>query len=133
VTERPGFTRVGQASQWKRRRGRRVVVDGAAVAVFRDGSRWIALDDTCPHMGASLADGRWDGEQLQCSWHEWRYDVGTGRCSVRPWAVVRVHEVAVEDGDVFVKLVPRPSEPTPPGTDDDPEWLDWDPARFFRK
>lgn len=128
----PGWTRVGKAKLWKRGRGRRVEVDGAPVAVFYDGSRWSALDDTCPHMGASLADGRLFGGKLQCSWHEWRYDLATGRCPVRSWARVRVHEVAVRDGAVYVRLTLGEIARTPPD-DPDPEWLDWEPERFFRK
>ena len=64
--------------------GRQVDLDGTKIAVFWDGARWFAVDDTCPHMGASLSDGRLFGDQLQCSWHEWRYDTTTGRCPLRP-------------------------------------------------
>src|SRR5262249_54705397 len=54
----PDWVRVGDVAQWIKGRGRRVDVGGAPVAVFWDGSRWIAVDDTWPHMGASLAEGR---------------------------------------------------------------------------
>ena len=128
---------VGDASLWKRGRGRQVEVEGVPVAVFRDGERWIAVDDTCPHMGASLADGRLLGGELQCSWHEWRYDTTTGRCPVRPWATVRVHGVAVRDGIVWVRLAPAPAPAPPerPGGEaaHDDEWISWDPARYFKK
>jgi nitrite reductase (NADH) small subunit/3-phenylpropionate/trans-cinnamate dioxygenase ferredoxin subunit len=125
--------RVGDASLWIKGRGRQVRVDTEIVAVFFDGARWFAVDDTCPHMGASLADGRLFGNELQCSWHEWRYDTITGQCPVRPWAKVRVYDVEVKDGGVWVKR-PEPQEPPPPAPeDDDPEWMGWDPAKYFRK
>lgn len=128
------WIRVGDAARWVKGRGRRVDVDGQPVAVFWDGTLWTAVDDTCPHMGASLADGRLFGSELQCSWHEWRYDRTTGQCPVRPWARVRVHEIRVEDGGVWIRR-PEPEPPPPaagePG--DDPEWLDWDPERYFKK
>ena len=50
--------RVGDVARWVKGRGRQVDVAGVKVAVFWDGVRWMALADTCPHMGASLADGR---------------------------------------------------------------------------
>lgn len=125
------WVRVGDAGSWVKGRGRRVEIDGAPIAVFWDGASWTALDDTCPHMGASLADGRLFGNELQCSWHEWRYDRTTGQCPVRPWARVRVYEVRSDAGGVWIK---RGAEGPPPNNDpeDDPEWLNWDPARYFR-
>jgi len=131
VTGSP-WIRVGDAAQWVRGRGRRVEVAGVPVAVFWDGAAWTAVDDTCPHMGASLADGRLFGSELQCSWHEWRYDRTTGQCPVRTWARVRVHDVRIADGGVWIKEPERePPKSTPPA--DDPEWLDWDPSRYFKK
>jgi nitrite reductase (NADH) small subunit/3-phenylpropionate/trans-cinnamate dioxygenase ferredoxin subunit len=127
----PEWIRVGDVAQWVKGRGRRVDVDGSPIAVFWDGARWIAVDDTCPHMGASLADGRLFGGELQCSWHEWRYDTTTGQCPVRPWARVRVHDVRVgADGVWVLRPEPPQAEDGPP---EDPEWLDWDPERYFKK
>jgi nitrite reductase (NADH) small subunit/3-phenylpropionate/trans-cinnamate dioxygenase ferredoxin subunit len=127
------WVRVGDVALWVKGRGRKVDVDGQPIAVFWDGATWTALDDTCPHMGASLADGRLFGGELQCSWHEWRYDRTTGQCPLRPWARVRVHEVRTDAGGVWIK---RPEPPPPPQageSEDDPEWLDWDPERYFKK
>lgn len=134
MTDGRDWVRIGDAAAFPRGRGRQVVVLGAPVAVFRDGDRWIALDDTCPHMGASLADGRLLGPELQCSWHEWRYDVATGRCPARSWARVRVHDVEVRGDAVWVRLVPalEAPEPRPDPEPDDPDWLRWDPDRYFK-
>lgn len=127
------WVRVGDAAQWAKGRGRKVDLEGAPVAVFWDGALWTALDDTCPHMGASLADGRLFGNELQCSWHEWRYDRTTGQCPVRPWARVNIYEVRVEDGGVWIKR-PEPGPPAPEGNpEEDPEWLGWEPDRYFKK
>ena len=97
------WVRVGDAALWKYRRSRQVDVGGVKVAVFRDGDRWVAVADMCPHMGASLADGRLEGEQIQCSWHEWRYDVHTGQCPIREWAKVRVYSVERRGDGIWVK------------------------------
>jgi nitrite reductase (NADH) small subunit/3-phenylpropionate/trans-cinnamate dioxygenase ferredoxin subunit len=125
------WVRVGDAARWVKGRGRQVDVAGTAVAVFWDGQQWIAVADTCPHMGASLADGRLIGSELQCSWHEWRYDTTTGQCPLRSWARVRVYETKVEAGGVWIKG-PGEAPPVEPASDDDPEWLSWDPKRYFK-
>jgi len=126
------WVRVGEAARWVKGRGRRVDVAGVAIAVFWEGKRWIAVDDTCPHMGASLADGHLVGSELQCSWHEWRYDTTTGQCPLREWARVRVYETKIEAGGVWIK-VPPPAEQGPAPSEDDPDWLTWDPSRYFKK
>ena len=127
------WIRVGDVALWVKGRGRKVEIDGQPIAVFWDGASWTALDDTCPHMGASLADGRLFGGELQCSWHEWRYDRTTGQCPLRPWARVNVHEVRVEGGGVWIKRSEPPAPPKAGEPEDDPEWLDWDPERYFKK
>lgn len=48
---------------------------GIEIAVFRKNSGEVAaLDAYCPHMGAHLAEGKVDGEQLRCFFHNWRFD-----------------------------------------------------------
>ncbi len=125
------FVRVGRLDDFRVGRGRRIEIEGTPVAVFRTKDRVIALDDTCPHMGASLADGTLRDGTVQCSWHEWRYDLETGRCPVRPWAVVRIHRVRVEAGEVLVET-PEPLPAEPPA-DDGPDWEPFDPERHLKK
>lgn len=57
---------------------------GRDLAVFRgtDG-RVRALDAYCAHMGAHLALGRVEGNELRCFFHRWRYDA-SGRCTDIP-------------------------------------------------
>ena len=89
-------------------------MDGVRIAVLRDGDRFVAVADACPHMGASLADGRVEGGAVVCAWHGWRYDTATGRGlpPSRPWACVRVHEVRVEGDRVLVRR-PEPVREAP--------------------
>jgi phenylpropionate dioxygenase-like ring-hydroxylating dioxygenase large terminal subunit len=47
-----------------------------------DGSVFVARD-TCPHRGAQLTLGTFDGVTVQCPYHGWRFDT-TGRCVHRP-------------------------------------------------
>lgn len=135
MSERGEWTAVGRADLWVEGRGRAVECGGVTVAVFRHKGRWIALDDKCPHMGASLAAGFVAGDEVQCSWHEWRYSIETGQCPLRPWAKVRVWEVKVEGGEVWLRAPEPESPPEPPRKEheDEPEWLSWDPARYFKK
>lgn len=41
--------------------------------------RVAAFTDTCPHRGAQLSLGEFDGDTLRCGYHGWEFDI-TGRC-----------------------------------------------------
>ena len=123
------YVKVGEVGQFKKARGRVVELDGVKVAVFWTGDRYIALEDACPHMGASLADGKLQGSQVVCHWHCWEYDVETGQSQRRSWARVSVYEVKVDGEDVLLR---RPGPPPSAGIDKEPEdepWMSWDPPK----
>jgi phenylpropionate dioxygenase-like ring-hydroxylating dioxygenase large terminal subunit len=44
----------------------------------------FALQDACPHRGMPLSCGHFDGAQLECSYHGWRFDPHTGQCQLIP-------------------------------------------------
>ena len=125
----PDWTKVGRASDWILGRGRAVNVAGKIVAVFRTAQGFVAFQDACPHMGASLSDGLLHGEDVICFWHQWRFNVHTGVTRERDWACLERYEVRETDGELWIRVPdpPAPSKPEP-----DPEWLDWDPTRYFK-
>ena len=45
--------------------------------------RVFALRDICPHRGIPLSFGRFDGREVECCYHGWRFD-GAGRCTAIP-------------------------------------------------
>ncbi|MCU0541766.1 MAG: aromatic ring-hydroxylating dioxygenase subunit alpha [Oscillatoriaceae cyanobacterium Prado104] len=52
-----------------------VMLLGRNLAIYRGFSnRVVAVDAYCPHMGAHLAEGKVDGDDLRCFFHNWKYD-----------------------------------------------------------
>jgi phenylpropionate dioxygenase-like ring-hydroxylating dioxygenase large terminal subunit len=45
-----------------------------------DGGRAFAMRDACPHRGIPLSYGKFDGKNLQCSYHGWKFDGCSGQC-----------------------------------------------------
>ncbi len=43
----------------------------------------FALRDICPHRAVPLSCGRFDGQEVECCYHGWRFDQ-SGRCTVIP-------------------------------------------------
>src|SRR5271157_4285120 len=44
----------------------------------------FALRDACPHRGMPLSHGRFDGQQVECSYHGWKFDAHSGQCQLIP-------------------------------------------------
>lgn len=46
--------------------------------------RPFALRDACPHRGMPLSCGWFDGQQVECSYHGWKFEPHTGQCQLIP-------------------------------------------------
>ncbi len=82
-------------------KGRRIEVEGLAIAVFNAGGRFYAIEGTCLHAGGPLEEGRLDGTIVTCPWHEWHYDLTDGSCGLHRDAL-RCFPTRVVDGVVEV-------------------------------
>ena len=100
--------------------GRKIVeVAGRSIGVFNVAGRFYALRNRCPHQGGPLCLGvvsgfveadtpgtyrlSRQGEILRCPWHNWEFDIVTGRSWFDPARVrVRSYEVAVIAGDDLI-------------------------------
>ena len=91
--------------------GRTFEVAGRLVAVFFDGQTYSAIDDLCPHMGASLGSGPMVDGVVTCPWHAWRFRLCDGAWCDNPKLTVDVFQTRVVDGTVEVRVPPpRPVE-----------------------
>jgi len=61
---------------------RTVLGERLLLARTRDG-RAFALRDICPHRGIPLSYGRFDGAEVECCYHGWRF-APDGRCTLIP-------------------------------------------------
>jgi len=55
-----------------------VAVEGRSIALFNIAGTLYAIDDNCPHHGASLCYGRLVDHTIQCAAHGLRFNVKTG-------------------------------------------------------
>ena len=72
----------------------------------------FALRDPCPHRGMPLSAGRFDGHEIECCYHGWRFDTA-GQCTLIPALVagqafsperIRVHRYPAREvqGNIWV-------------------------------
>ena len=82
-------------------------LNGRMVAVFNTGDTYQAIDDTCPHMGASLAAGHLEDGIVTCPWHAWRFSVCDGSWCDNPTLKVDRFEVRISGDQVQVRVQDR--------------------------
>ncbi|AFZ23515.1 ring-hydroxylating dioxygenase, large terminal subunit [Cylindrospermum stagnale PCC 7417] len=52
-----------------------ITIFGRDLVIYRGkDKRAITLDAYCPHMGAHLAEGKVEGNELRCFFHHWKFD-----------------------------------------------------------
>lgn len=83
--------------------GAAFLVGDNMVAVFNLGNgNYQAINDLCPHMGASLADGPLEEGIVTCPWHAWRFRVCDGTWCDNPRIKTDAYLVRVEGDEVQV-------------------------------
>ena len=107
--------------------GIRVIVStgDTEIGVLRQGERFHAFRNLCPHQGGPVCEGIVVGRvesrlgadrreigrdfsetelHLVCPWHGWEYDLDTGRCAADPRLRLQRYAVEVVDGRVYVEV-----------------------------
>lgn len=89
--------------------GRTVEWHGRRFALFNLDGTFHALDDACPHRGASLGEGWCEQGEVLCPLHGWAFDIRTGQGRTKPDRPVAAYPAEVRDGRVWILLQPRPT------------------------
>jgi nitrite reductase (NADH) small subunit/3-phenylpropionate/trans-cinnamate dioxygenase ferredoxin subunit len=84
--------------------GRTVQVGGKLIAVFQIDGGYYAIDDTCPHMGASLGGGYVENGIVTCPWHAWRFRLTDGAWADNPRLKIGCYPVRVEGDEIQVQV-----------------------------
>ena len=79
-------------------------VDGTPVNVTNTGGEFYAFDDTCTHMGCSLARGHLEGTTVTCACHGSQFDVTSGAVLRGPaQRPVKAHKVQVVGDELLAE------------------------------
>ena len=73
------FQKVAELDALKPGEKKSFPLSGKTVLLANVGGTIYALDNKCPHMGGSLADGNLEGATLSCPRHGAKFDVRTGK------------------------------------------------------
>src|SRR5207248_9796179 len=106
ISERPmPRIRVARLDEGPSGQPKLVEAEGLRIVLVRAGDTVHACEDSCPHHGGPLSDGKLSGTRLACPWHGWMFDVRTGQCLFPGrGGAVPIYPVRVENDEVWVDV-----------------------------
>jgi len=82
----------------------KVRVNKRSIAIFMYNDKIYAIQNSCPHQNADLADGYIKDEKIYCTLHHWAFELATGAYSFNPEIFLMTFEVKINDDIVFVGI-----------------------------
>jgi nitrite reductase/ring-hydroxylating ferredoxin subunit len=97
------FVKVAETKDIQPSKMMAVEVNGEKVCVANVEGKYYAIGNVCTHMGGPLAEGKLEGNVVQCPWHGSRFDITTGKV-LRPPAMREepMYEVKVEANNTIL-------------------------------
>jgi ferredoxin-NADP reductase/nitrite reductase/ring-hydroxylating ferredoxin subunit len=81
-----------------------VQVDGENICVANVEGKYYAIGSICTHEGGPLADGTLQGFEVECPWHQSKFDVRTGEVTSPPASEPEPsYEVKVDGNNILIK------------------------------
>lgn len=99
---------VGAADELQVDQMKLVRIGPERIVIARTEEGYVAFDDSCPHRGASLADGAMACGVVHCPWHGSQFDVRTGAVKHGPAEKgIPTYEVAERGGRLWLTMPRR--------------------------
>ncbi|HET7583867.1 MAG TPA: Rieske 2Fe-2S domain-containing protein [Gemmatimonadaceae bacterium] len=99
------WTPVMRNDELEERTAARIAVDGKSVLLYRDGEHVRAMGAVCPHAGGPLDRGMFDGECVECPWHQSVFDMRSGTVVHGPATrAPQLFDARVRDGQIEIRL-----------------------------
>jgi len=100
------FVHVPDAERLRDRETLRVEIEDEVMTLARVDNQFFAFQEFCTHRFGPLSEGCFDGFDVQCPWHNSRFDVRTGKVTDGPAKIdLKTFRVETRDGRVFVGVL----------------------------
>jgi len=87
---------------------RKVETAGLVLAVYNVDGTFYVTDDACTHGPGSMSEGFLEGCEIECNFHQGKFDVRTGEVVAPPCMVpIKTYKAFVEGGTVYIEVASR--------------------------
>ena len=81
-----------------------VQVDGENICIVNVEGKYYAIGSICTHEGGPLADGTLEGYEVECPWHNSKFDVRTGEVTSPPASEPEpAYQVKVDGNNILIR------------------------------
>ena len=108
------FVKIANTNDIQPSQMKEVEVNGQNICVVNVEGKYYAIGSICTHEGGPLADGTLEGYEVECPWHNSKFDVRTGEVTSPPASEPEpAYEVKVEGNNILIKTQGK-SKKSPP-------------------
>jgi glycine betaine catabolism B len=98
------FVRVAETKDIQISQMKEVQIDTEDVCIANVDGKYYAIGNVCTHEGGPLADGVLEGYEVECPWHQSRFDVRTGEVRGPPASESEpTYEIKIDGNSILVK------------------------------
>ncbi len=98
------FVRVADTKDIQPSQMKEVQFEGESICIVNVEGKYYAIGNICTHEGGPLADGTLDGYEVECPWHNSKFDVRTGEVTRPPANEPEpVFEVKIDGDNILIK------------------------------
>jgi glycine betaine catabolism B len=99
-----GFVKVAEKKDIPLSHMKELQVNGQSVCVANIDGKYFAINNICSHEGGPLADGNLQGYEVECPWHQSKFDMRTGEVKAPPAVEPQAsYEVTIFGADIMLK------------------------------
>ena len=100
-----GFEKVAQVGDIPSGQGKQIEAGGKIIALLNADGIFYAVDNSCPHVGGPLSEGKVAGNVVTCPWHAATFDLTNGSALGGPApAGVSCYTVRVTGDDIEIEV-----------------------------
>jgi ferredoxin-NADP reductase/nitrite reductase/ring-hydroxylating ferredoxin subunit len=105
------FVKVANTSDIPVSKMKEVQINGQNICLANIDGKYFAINNICSHEGGPLVDGKLEGYEVECPWHQSRFDIRSGQVKAPPAVEPQaMYQVKVVGEDVLVNVVPATTE-----------------------
>ena len=110
------FVKVANTKDIQPSQMKEVEVNGENICVVNVDGKYYAIGSICTHEGGPLADGTLEGYEVECPWHNSKFDVRTGEVTSPPASEPEpAYEVKVDgNSNILIKTRGKGKKSPPP-------------------
>lgn len=96
--------KVANTKEIQEGRSKLVTTNGKEIVLFKVNNQFFAMDNTCLHVGGSLAEGEIENNQVTCPLHGWQYDIKSGQNTMPGMGKLNSYKVEVQGEEIFIEV-----------------------------